>query len=215
MRTIVGVVSDVRYHAIGEVQLDIYDPGAAGRPRRPTTSSFGTSGDPRSVLAGVRAAARELDADVDRGRRDDDGRGGRAGGGAVAPDHVDVRAVRGAGVRAGGARALQPGGAGRRAPPARVRHPPGARGVGRDDSAGRAARAPAGGSRAGLALGLAPPSRRAGRCAACSSASPPTTPRTYGAGPGGRAGGRGARGLSAGAPRRPGGRSRRPLLRQG
>ena len=59
-RTIVGVVSDVRYHAIGEVQLDIYDPalqvglGADNIVVR-------TSGDPRSVLVGVRSIARELD----------------------------------------------------------------------------------------------------------------------------------------------------------
>jgi hypothetical protein len=61
LRTIVGVVSDVRYHSIGEVRLDIYDPalqvglGADNVVVR-------TSGDPRSVLSGVRAAAREFDA---------------------------------------------------------------------------------------------------------------------------------------------------------
>ena len=54
-RTVVGVVSDVRYHAIGEVQLDIYDPalqvglGADNIVVR-------TSGDPRSVAE--RASAR-------------------------------------------------------------------------------------------------------------------------------------------------------------
>jgi predicted permease len=59
-RTIVGVVSDVRYHAIGEVQLDIYDPalqvgvGADNVVLR-------TAGDPRRVLAGVRSIARDLD----------------------------------------------------------------------------------------------------------------------------------------------------------
>jgi predicted permease len=59
-RTIVGVVSDVRYHAIGEVQLDIYDPalqvglGADNVVLR-------TADDPRSVLARVRSIARDLD----------------------------------------------------------------------------------------------------------------------------------------------------------
>jgi putative ABC transport system permease protein len=60
-RTVVGVVSDVRYHAIGEVQFDIYDP--ALQVDSPADNVVvRTSGDPRGILDGVRAAARRLDA---------------------------------------------------------------------------------------------------------------------------------------------------------
>jgi len=60
-RTVVGVVSDVRYHAIGEVQLDIYDP-ALQVGLGADNVVIRTSGDPRGLLAGVRSIARELDA---------------------------------------------------------------------------------------------------------------------------------------------------------
>jgi putative ABC transport system permease protein len=60
-RTVVGVVSDVRYHAIGEVQFDIYDP-ALQVDSSADNVVVRTSGDPRGILDGVRAAARRLDA---------------------------------------------------------------------------------------------------------------------------------------------------------
>jgi predicted permease len=59
-RTVVGVVSDVRYRGIEEVQLDIYD--AALQVGRPADSVvIRTSGDPLAVASIVRRTARELD----------------------------------------------------------------------------------------------------------------------------------------------------------
>jgi putative ABC transport system permease protein len=59
-RTIVGVVADVRYHSLGETQLDIYDP--ALQVAQPAASLVvRTSGEPSAVAAAVRAVARELD----------------------------------------------------------------------------------------------------------------------------------------------------------
>jgi predicted permease len=59
-RTIVGVVSDVRYRGIEEVQLDIYD--AALQTGRPADNVVvRAAGDPASLTTVVRGAARALD----------------------------------------------------------------------------------------------------------------------------------------------------------
>jgi len=59
-RTIVGVVSDVRYRGLQEVQLDIYD--AALQTGRPADNIvIRTSGDPALLAPSVRSLARELD----------------------------------------------------------------------------------------------------------------------------------------------------------
>jgi putative ABC transport system permease protein len=58
--TVVGVVSDVRYHSIGEVQLDIYD-AAQQVGLGADNIVVRASGDPRSVLTAIRAIARDLD----------------------------------------------------------------------------------------------------------------------------------------------------------
>jgi putative ABC transport system permease protein len=59
-RTVVGVVSDVRYHALGEVQLDIYDP--ALQVALPANNILvRASGDPRALTSRIHALARELD----------------------------------------------------------------------------------------------------------------------------------------------------------
>jgi len=60
-RTIVGVVADVRYHALGEVQFDIYDPAMqVGRPIDNVVVR--TRGDARSTATMVRTVAQSLDA---------------------------------------------------------------------------------------------------------------------------------------------------------
>jgi predicted permease len=60
-RTVVGVVSDVRYRGLQEVQLDIYD--AALQTGRPADNIVvRTSGDPRGVTSSIRSIARDLDA---------------------------------------------------------------------------------------------------------------------------------------------------------
>ena len=59
-RTVVGVVSDVRYRGIEEVQLDVYDPALqVGRPA--DNIVVRTSTDPLALAAPLRAIARELD----------------------------------------------------------------------------------------------------------------------------------------------------------
>jgi putative ABC transport system permease protein len=59
-RTIVGVVADVRYHDLGQVQLDIYDPALqVGRPADNVV--IRTAGEPGAVANAVRAIARESD----------------------------------------------------------------------------------------------------------------------------------------------------------
>jgi putative ABC transport system permease protein len=59
-REIVGVVSDVRYRGIQEVQLDIYDPALqVGRPADNIVVSAST--DPLTLAGPLRALARELD----------------------------------------------------------------------------------------------------------------------------------------------------------
>lgn len=59
-RTVVGVVSDVRYREIEQTQLDIYD--AALQTGRPADNVLvRASGNPVAVVDAVRAAARELD----------------------------------------------------------------------------------------------------------------------------------------------------------
>jgi putative ABC transport system permease protein len=59
-RTVVGVVSDVRYRGLEEAQLDIYD--AALQTGRPADNVvIRASGDPNRLTAAVRATARELD----------------------------------------------------------------------------------------------------------------------------------------------------------
>ncbi len=59
-RTVVGVVSDVRYRGIEEVQLDVYD--AALQTGRPADNLVvRTAVDPLTVASAVRAVARELD----------------------------------------------------------------------------------------------------------------------------------------------------------
>jgi putative ABC transport system permease protein len=59
-RSVVGVVSDVRYRDIEETQLDIYD-AALQTGRAADNIVVRTSGDPLALTAGVRAAARSLD----------------------------------------------------------------------------------------------------------------------------------------------------------
>jgi putative ABC transport system permease protein len=62
-REIVGVVSDVRYRGIQEVQLDIYDPALqVGRPADNIIVRAST--DPLALAGPIRALARELDATV-------------------------------------------------------------------------------------------------------------------------------------------------------
>jgi putative ABC transport system permease protein len=59
-RTVVGVVSDVRYRGLEEAQLDIYD--AALQTGRPADNVvIRTAGDPNLAAAAVRALARQLD----------------------------------------------------------------------------------------------------------------------------------------------------------
>jgi predicted permease len=59
-RTVVGVVSDVRYRGLRDVQLDVYD--AALQTGRPADNVvIRTAGDPMALAAHVRALARELD----------------------------------------------------------------------------------------------------------------------------------------------------------
>ena len=59
-RTVVGVVSDVRYHDIGETQLDVYDP-ALQVGLAASNVVVRTAGDPRAFGGMVRGIARELD----------------------------------------------------------------------------------------------------------------------------------------------------------
>ena len=62
-RTVVGVVADVRYHDLGAVQLDIYDP--ALQVARPADNVvIRTNGEPGAVASAVRAIARESDSQV-------------------------------------------------------------------------------------------------------------------------------------------------------
>ena len=77
-RTVVGVVSDVRYRGIEEVQLDVYD--AALQTGRPADNVVvRTSGDPLALAPiGPRAWRAELDRVGDRRQRDDARCRGRA-----------------------------------------------------------------------------------------------------------------------------------------
>jgi predicted permease len=59
-RTVVGVVADVRYHALGEVQLDVYDP-AMQVGRSIDNVVVRTRGDARQTADMVRGVARSLD----------------------------------------------------------------------------------------------------------------------------------------------------------
>ena len=59
-RTVVGVVSDVRYRGLQEVQLDVYD--AALQTGRPADNIVvRTSVDPIGMASAIRAIARDLD----------------------------------------------------------------------------------------------------------------------------------------------------------
>jgi predicted permease len=62
-RTVVGVVSDVRYRGIDQVHLDVYDP-ASQTPIPATDLAIRTTGDPLALAAAVQAEARQLDAGV-------------------------------------------------------------------------------------------------------------------------------------------------------
>jgi putative ABC transport system permease protein len=59
-RTVVGVVSDVRYRGIDDVRLDIYD-AALQAPSAAADLVVRTSGDPLTVAGAVQAEARRLD----------------------------------------------------------------------------------------------------------------------------------------------------------
>jgi len=59
-RTIVGVVADVRYHALGEVSLDIYDP-ALQVDNDTDNVVVRSAAEPGAIAAMVRRIARELD----------------------------------------------------------------------------------------------------------------------------------------------------------
>jgi putative ABC transport system permease protein len=59
-RTVVGVVSDVRYRGLEEVQLDVYDPALqVGRPA--DTIVLRTEGEPMALAPRLRALARQID----------------------------------------------------------------------------------------------------------------------------------------------------------
>jgi putative ABC transport system permease protein len=62
-RTVVGVVSDVRYRGLGEVQLDMYDP-APQTPLAATDLIIRTSTDPLALSGVVQAEARAMEPDV-------------------------------------------------------------------------------------------------------------------------------------------------------
>jgi predicted permease len=62
-RTVVGVVADVRYRGLGEVQLDIYDP-ARQVGRVADNVVVRASGDPAALAGPIRALARELAPDA-------------------------------------------------------------------------------------------------------------------------------------------------------
>lgn len=62
-RTVVGVVSDVRYRGIDDVRLDVYD-AALQSPTAATDVVVRTSGDPRRVAGLIEAEARRLDPHV-------------------------------------------------------------------------------------------------------------------------------------------------------
>jgi putative ABC transport system permease protein len=62
-RTVVGVVSDVRYRGIDQVHLDVYDP-ALQTPIPATDLAIRTTGDPLALAAAVQAEARRLDPGV-------------------------------------------------------------------------------------------------------------------------------------------------------
>jgi predicted permease len=59
-RTVVGVVSDVRYRGIADVRLDVYD-AALQAPRQATDLVIRTSGDPIRLTAAVQAEVRRMD----------------------------------------------------------------------------------------------------------------------------------------------------------
>jgi putative ABC transport system permease protein len=59
-RTVVGVVSDVRYRGLDDVRLDIYDP-AAQAPLPATDIVVRAAGDPARLLGAVQAETRALD----------------------------------------------------------------------------------------------------------------------------------------------------------
>jgi predicted permease len=59
-RSVVGVVSDVRYRGLDDVRLDVYDPAAQGALQA-TDLVIRTSGDPARLLGAVQAEARALD----------------------------------------------------------------------------------------------------------------------------------------------------------
>lgn len=62
-RTVVGVVADVRYRDLQEVQLDVYDPALQMAPAADNVV-VRTAGDPLVPAGAVRALARELDPSV-------------------------------------------------------------------------------------------------------------------------------------------------------
>ena len=59
-RTVIGVVADVRYRGLDEVQLDVYDP-ALQMVNAADNVVIRTSGDPLALAGNARAIARELD----------------------------------------------------------------------------------------------------------------------------------------------------------
>ena len=62
-RTVVGVVSDVRYRGLAEVQLDMYDP-AAQTPLAATDLVIRTASDPTALAGVIQAEARAARPDV-------------------------------------------------------------------------------------------------------------------------------------------------------
>jgi putative ABC transport system permease protein len=62
-RTVVGVVGDVRYRGLNEVQYDIYD-AALQAPQTASDLVIRTSGDPLAIAAAVQREARRLDPHV-------------------------------------------------------------------------------------------------------------------------------------------------------
>ncbi len=108
-RTVIGVVGNVRYKGLHEVQLDMYDPPS--QTTVGTTTSLvvrlkpGQEHNALAVAAAIQTQARQQRSARAGQRHHDARRRGQQGDRAVAVQRVGVRAVRGIGVRAVDARA--------------------------------------------------------------------------------------------------------------
>ena len=125
-REVVGVVSDVRYRGLNDVQLDMYDP-ATQTPMPAPDLVVRTRAAPLTLLPAIEREARALDPRVIVSRRRDAGHDRLASESAVAILGVDLLGVRLAGVAALHRWPRGPGRAGRDEPAPRVRDPLGTR----------------------------------------------------------------------------------------